>query len=346
MAKPKLEFFRFKLNHKDDKAKTFRDFMLDEKLCDNKDTDAEIFGKLYAYFMDKPKTDFATNEKLQKAMTVIDKEKNGVKINKCWDKKPQPDFDRYVISGVVNGGSYGKDRLMSNTKDKENTDNVLPSQTVLQYYYIFVYFPLDHNEGFFMIHSDSRDESITTFFKEYVASLFKRGFYSKPNVVKFVPNKFQEEFRKGAVLSSMEFRKTDVNDQFEDDQDVCDDIGGSFDLWVKITPKKNNVSLEKVKRIKKWLNKKIFGTKNFNHTLDEAEQCLVHTSNKETKSNKTFEWNDLNEEFAPVVYLENKIHLNADGTPVFDELAKFCDKLFKEEILKELRVDKNVKELD
>lgn len=346
MANPKLEFFRFKLNHKDVKSKTFRDFMVEENLCDKKDTDANIFGKLYAYFMDKPKKDFATNPRLQKTMTIIDKIKDGIQMNKHLDEKPSPDFKRQVISGVVNGGSYGKDRLMSNTKDKDNTDNVLPSQTVLQYYFVFLYFPLDHNEGFFMVHSDSRDESITSFFKDYVATLFQRGSYKKPIVVKFVPDKFQKEFRKGAVLSSMEFRKTDLNDQFEDYDDVRDEIGGSFDLIIKVTPNKKDVTIEKVQRIKEWLNKKIFGTKKFNHTLDESEKCLVHTANKETKTNKTFEWNNLNDEFAPVVYLDGKVHINEDGTPAFDELVTYCNKLFDEEILNELRVDKNVNELD
>lgn len=66
--------------------------MLDENLCGKKDTDAEIFGKLYGYFMDKPKTDFATNDRLQKTMIIIDKEKDGTNINKYLDKKPKPDL--------------------------------------------------------------------------------------------------------------------------------------------------------------------------------------------------------------------------------------------------------------
>ena len=34
-------------------------------------------------------------------------------------------------------------------------------QPDLQYYYIFLYFPVDHNEGFVMIHTDSAEESIS-----------------------------------------------------------------------------------------------------------------------------------------------------------------------------------------
>ena len=62
MANPKLDFFRFKLKHKSGANKTFREFMLESGKCTNRDSDSKIFGKLFEYFMNELKNDFAKNE--------------------------------------------------------------------------------------------------------------------------------------------------------------------------------------------------------------------------------------------------------------------------------------------
>lgn len=51
MANPKLEFFRFKLNHKSGENKTFRHFILGTGRCTLRQKDNAIFGALYKYFM-------------------------------------------------------------------------------------------------------------------------------------------------------------------------------------------------------------------------------------------------------------------------------------------------------
>lgn len=53
MANPKIEFFRFKLKHKTDENKTFRQFMLENRKCKIKDSDSVIFANIYSYFMNK-----------------------------------------------------------------------------------------------------------------------------------------------------------------------------------------------------------------------------------------------------------------------------------------------------
>ena len=108
MAYPKLEFFRFSLKHKSKNAKTFRDFMLETNKCNNSDTDEVIFSKLYEYFMMKLKMDFAMNDQQKKCITLI-QNPVGRTINKYWDLRPQSQNDRCIISGVLNGGTYGKD---------------------------------------------------------------------------------------------------------------------------------------------------------------------------------------------------------------------------------------------
>lgn len=72
----------------------------------------------------------------------------------------------------------------------------------------------------------------------------------------------------------------------------------------------------------------------------------MHTRNSDTNSTKQFEWNDRDMNLVPVVYLKDRVKILDDGTPEFIELDEFCQKLFKEDILPELRPDKNVERVD
>lgn len=135
MANPKLDFFRFKLKHKSGTNKTFREFMLESRKCTDRDSDSTIFGKLYEYFMNDLKTDFAKNDSIKKVMTLISNKGRRI-INKHWEERPKPILEKNIIAGVVNGGTYGKERIVTKLSKKEETNNLAVDQPVLQYYYI------------------------------------------------------------------------------------------------------------------------------------------------------------------------------------------------------------------
>ena len=83
--------------------------MLGTGKCTLRQKDNAIFGALYKYFMEAPSNGFAKNESLKKVVTVIGN-RGRKKINKHFDERPQPEFPSCIISGVVNGGSFGKER--------------------------------------------------------------------------------------------------------------------------------------------------------------------------------------------------------------------------------------------
>lgn len=341
MANPKLDFFRFSLKHKSDQVKTFRDFMVENGKCTSRQKDVTIFGALYKYFMEAPNKDFATNSSLKKVMTVIPNKK----INNHFDKRPQPHYPECTISGIVNGGPYGKERILTELANKDAAKTLSKSQPVLQYYYMFVYLPLDHSEGFIMIHSDSSEESITQFLRNYVASIFQLGDYRKPVMTVFAPKSFQEEYREGATITSFSFKKTIVDNQIEND-DPLKEIVSDFDVKITVTPKRNKPALEMAGKVKEYFNNKIFGNLNNNYRLEEFDNCTVHTRNADTNTSKMFEWSDRDIQLVPVVYLKERVTILDDGTPEFEELDKYCEKLFHEDILPELRPDKYVERVD
>lgn len=344
MANPRLDFFRFSLKHKSEQVKTFRDFMIENGKCTSRQKDITIFGALYKYFMEAPTKDFATNPSLKKVMTVIPNPK-GRTINSHYDKRPLLHYPDCIISGVVNGGPYGKERILTELSKKDSAGKLTKSQPVLQYYYIFAYLPLDHSEGFLMVHSDSSEESITQFLRNYVSSIFKLGEYQKPVMTAFAPSKFQNEYKNGATISSFSFKKTIVDNQIEND-DPIKEIVNDFDVNITVSPKGEKPSLGLAARLKEYFNSKIFGNQNNHYRLEEFDRCTLHTRNSDTNSTKQFEWNDRDMNLVPVVYLKDRVKILDDGTPEFIELDEFCQKLFKEDILPELRPDKNVERVD
>lgn len=341
MANPKLDFFRFKLKHKSGANKTFREFMLESGKCTNRDSDSRIFSKLFEYFMNELKIDFAKNDSIKKVMTLISNKGRSI-INKHWGERPTPVPAKNIIAGVVNGGTYGKERIVTKLSKKDEANNLAVDQPVLQYYYIFLYLPVDHNEGFMMIHTDSAEESISNFARNYIAKLFSIGDYQKPAMRIFAPKCFQEEYRQGAVVKSMSFQTTYVDNQIEDGNPIKD-VMGDYDVKINITPRGDgDKSLGVMESIRNYLKYRSFGAENYKKRLEEFDKCTVNTENKDTKSRKTFDWNMRDAELNPVVYLDGKVAFNEDGTVNLAALDIYCKNLFEKQILRELRPDKYV----
>lgn len=332
--KSKLEFFRIPLNHKSDSDKTFKDFVKEVLLASNVINDEEAFKKLFEHFMNAPEKDFAKNDKLKKVITFIDDSSNNIHFN----QKPAFNSAKCTISGVISGGRYSDDSILADVTDKKVSKKLKRENTVLKYYFIFLYLPLDYTEGFAMIHSNNSEDTITNVFRAYVAELFHKGDYKKPTVMKFCPKPFQDEFRKGAVLSSFNFKTTFLNDIVSNDPII--EESGNYDISITITPKNKTLDFANIAgKLMNVFSKRKFSGESQTKELSQFDQTHVSVKNKMTKSTKTFEWNTKDNEFLPVVYLEDRVKMTEDGTPDFDDLKRYCNELFKNSILPEIRPD-------
>lgn len=341
MGKPRLDFFRFPLNHNSGEFKTFRNFMIENRGCKKTDSDTTIFQEIFKYFMNAPQKDFAKNNRLKKVFTLI---KNKT-INKHYDKRPSIHSNDFIFSGVITGGAYGKERILSDLEDKTASEKVKATQPVLQYYYIFVYIPVNHNEGFFMIHSNGPDESISNLMRNYIASLFKKGEYNKPIMQSFCPKDFQSEFKENALIKNFSFKTTIIDNQINENNPIKDLIS-EYDIKIEAIPKNKEIPIDSANIIMGYFRNKIFGKNDYNKRLDEFENVKMSAKNKETNSSKTFEWNLKDEEFIPVVFLKGRILFEEDDTPNFESLKKYCENLFNDTILKEIRKDLDVRRIN
>lgn len=330
--RPKLELFRFSLSPKDGEYKTFRNFALDELNAKKNNDDKKIMIKLFDYFKNGLVSMYAKDHGIKKQLKLIK-----THANKYLKNQPQYDDKCHVIYGVINGGRFGRNGLMSDVAAKANAANAFgPNKTILRYYYFLLYLPLDHQEGFFIIHSNSNEETITDIFKIYISRLFQGGIYGKPSIIQYCPKSLQEEFKNNSIIKKIEFRNTYiVGDNFVNDPIRIE--SKEYDVKIEITPKKSKSKLvDKNKLIEQFGN--IFFGKD---KLEDFNSKKVTLNNLDTNSDRKFELDKENLEIIPVIYLEDKIkNYNEDDTPNYDELNNYCQNLFKNEILKEIRPDK------
>jgi len=334
--KPKLEFFRFKLNPKQEDFKTFKDFTIDElggrrPLADNKATQL-----LFKYFIKSLGENFAQDKKIKKQIKL----ENRKSINLYLDLKPKI-VEGNLICGVINGGSFGRDRILADVTNPEEGSQVGKNKSILQYYYVLVYLPIDHNEGCFIIHSNGKEETITNMFKRFISNIFKGAEYKKVLIDPFCPQSFQDEFRKGAVIKSIEFKDT-VVDSLHTKAGVSE-ILSRFDIKIEAIPNDKNISITEVQKLKSFFASFMFGKNKEEKKLNEFNETKICVLNPVDKSTKTFEWSVKDEEFVPVVYLDGRIFkFNPDDTPNFEDLNVLCQNYFRDEVLPEIRPDLSV----
>lgn len=331
---PKLEFYRFTLNHKKEDFKTFRDFAIEELKAGKNPTDEKVVEICFKHFIQSLKSDYAKDDKLKKKIG-FEKKKS---INKHFDKGPAYNSAEHTIFGVINGGMYGRDRIVSNNDDEDDSFSLGLNKSVLLYFFFFIYLPPNHNEGFFMIHSNGKEETITNIFRNYITNIFRGNNFNKAQPIEFCPKSFQDEFLKGAILKSMSFKTT-----FMDDLHTTDGISQLFqhyDIKIEAVPKNKEITGTVAEGFMSKLQAKLFGSKNKERKLKDFDETKMVLESDITGSTKTFEWNTKDNDFVPVVYLKGRIKKeNVDGTPDFDELKQYCNNIFKDEILPEIRPD-------
>ena len=333
--KPKLEFYRIKLVPKNGEYKTFKDFAVDELYQRRPSSDAQIMNKLFDHFMNKLVTDTAKSSSIKKQLKLI---KTNANIH--LEHSPRVDVRNNLIYGVINGGRFGRNGMMSDSSaDVEEANAFGKNKTILRYYYFLLYLPLDHNEGCFIIHSNSKEETITDMFKVYIERLFKGGNYKRTALNMFCPKSFQEEFQNEAIIKSLEFSNTYRDEVFTDNG-----IGTYqqlYDVKIEIKPKGGNISLMAKSRMVNLLRQLgFFRYRHDTESLTSFDRKKMILNSPFSKTDRTFDFDDESFNVIPVVYLEGRInHYNDDDTPEFNELNQLCQNLFKDEVLPEIRPD-------
>lgn len=333
--RPKLEFYKIRLVSKDLEYRTFRDFAIQELYQRKPNSDAQIMNKLFDYFMSQLVTEKAKDRNIKKQLKLIK-----TASNKHLENRPVVNVKKNIIYGVINGGRFGRDGMMTDSSvDTEEASAFGKNKTILRYYYFLLYLPLDHNEGCFIIHSNSKEETITDIFKLYMERLFRGGSFQRPALNMFCPKSFQKEFQNEAIIKSIEFSNTYMDEIFTGNG--MDSYRQLYDVKIEIRPKDGDVSLNSRSKIGKLFRQIGFYRQKHNtDRLTSFESKKMTLSSPFSKTDRTFDFDDENLNVIPVVYLEGRInHYNDDDTPEFGELNQLCQNLFQDEVLPEIRPD-------
>lgn len=335
---PKIEFFKIKLKPKTKNAeKTFRDFAIEELNGNVKLNNNDAFKLCFNHFISKIQIGHSKNAKHKKTITII----SDRKTNPYFSSTPKMKIKENVISGVLSGGPYDKDAIVSNIADIADNSKLGRDKSVLLPYYIFIYLPSDHSEGFIAIHSNSVEETITHILKRYISHLFSGTHFFQAVLEPYVPQSFQDEFKDGSLIKNMIFSST-ILDNTTSSVKPINSIINEYEVTIQITPKKTQVSILDSSKLLNFINKMMFTKNDSNDVkLEDFRKKRFTAKNQITKKEKVFEWNSKDHSFQPTIYLKGRVKLN-DGTPDFKELDELCTNLFEEEILSEIRPDLNV----
>lgn len=340
---PKLEFYKFQLKSSDGNTKTFRDFAIEELKGAKSISNDDAFKKCFEHFIKTIGKEHAKSPTKKMTITIIDNPRTNPYIK----LKPSPTINKHIIAGVINGGPYDKDAIVSSIANKEKNRKLGRDNSILLPYFVFIYLPSDYHEGLFAIHSNSVEESVTAIFRSYISNLFRGDNYNKAILQPFCPQSFQDEFRKGAIIKTINFSTTIVENTHS--TDPIQQLLQEYTIRIEATPKdrrENAIPLSEAKKVFNFFEKKIFkSSKNKEVTLDNFTEKSVVAENDVTKNTKVFQLNQEDDNFVPVVKLQNRIRI-IDGSPDFEELRKYCLEIFENEILTEIRPDLNAKKIN
>lgn len=284
----------------------------------------------------------ASDDAIKKQVRWLDTEEN---LYRAY--KPQPDYNKNIIWGVLMGGRYGRNGLLvdrSNMDENVDADAINPSKSVLRYFYFLLYLPLDHNVGCLIIHSNSREESSADIFRSFLGKLFKdNGNYQKLQTIRYCPKYFQDLFKEGAVLKQLQFGDSYVDRGLNANGIVNEGSEKSYDVKFYITPHTERATFDNAIGVARTLMQKFafLFEGNVKYLID-ADTSKITVENPVTKKNQTFSLDTDDINLCPAVDVSSILSdsdFAEDGTPKIEVLHEKMLSIFLDEVLPELRPD-------
>ncbi|WP_017732755.1 hypothetical protein [Nafulsella turpanensis] len=334
---PKLDIYKIYLRPTDsDNNKTFKNLLI-SKLYGSIDEsnwpdNSAIFQDLLEAFINEiDADDFILDERASKAFTAYDTDQGAelspIKIHS----------NQFILEGIVEGGRYNQRRGKSAIGAKDDKEYLDNQSVILDHYYFFLYLPFDHNIGIFMVQSYTQDhirDSFQKFLRDFLAT---EGFY-KIKFDSYCPEQIIEQYKSGSVVKKFSFTSDVLLNELSNSP--ADQITEEF--TIKIEAKSatgHNFTLDYVGRILNLLRGAEFNTGSNTKSLEEFN-TRVFLENTDTEKGAFY---DISRglDIKPTIYLENRIQLDQNGIPDFQELKQFCFNLLNQ-ILIEIRPEDGI----
>ncbi len=255
-------------------------------------------------------------------------------VNRYREFKPVMKSNSFIFEGVISGGKYNERSILMDVTDKQNSSEIKDIQSIQKYHFIFVYMPPKDYEGYIMVHNNNMSDSITSSLKKYFEKIFiLNGYYKKIKFEKYCPDEIKRTFQDGMTLQSISYTTRRTNDIISNNP-IVETMNG-FSVKVQFVPNDRTLTsflFEPVANLFKQLR---ISSGNNGKELSNFEKIQVTASNRNLNCTKTYDLYIDNNNVIPVINLEDKVTILADGTPDFNELRQYCESLFETSIKKE-----------
>lgn len=230
---PKLSVYIITLRpKKDGKKKTFRDFLCEKYSTVSAASDAELLERLFQSFVNQiGEEEFYKDDKTKKVIGIDDSQSLPLTLSS----------NNWLIDGVIEGGKYGILREYADTEKKAEKKVILPTNAVLDKYYLLLNPILNDSYAILLVQSYT-EESIQSSVNTLVQDLFGgiHSFY-KPNVEPFVPKRLKDKYQDSAVVRMFSFTTPlPLSDSL---RDTIPEANQEFEVEVRIKPKGKAMSI-------------------------------------------------------------------------------------------------------
>ena len=233
-----------------------------------------------------------------------------------------PHQEKYVIEGKVEGGSYGKKRKKTSTKDKTINSDVSVDDAITSDFYFFLYAPPFSDKSVLFIQSYT-DETIDTVMRVFWQSLFTvPDVFKKPKVVKYIPPSIIDKFKNNCTISMLQFATEVPAKTLFGRMKVQEN---RFKVEIKISPVGEDFSVDEYNRIIDPIQQNSFARK---LRLLDFRKRKGNLRDQTTSKTSQFEISS-ELEVRPIIQLSKFVRIE-DNEGDFDRIRDFCFELLDE----------------
>ena len=231
---PKLNVYIITLKPKNEGEKsTVRDFLQEKYFLPEHTPDKELLRKLFEDFVNLVgQNEYYIDDKNKKVIGIDD----GGILPLCLSS------EQWIIDGVIEGGKYGILREYADKGIKMKKMIILPTNAVLDKYYILLNPILNDSYAILLVQSYS-EESIQGSVNTLVNKLFgSSASFHKAKMEPFVPKRLKERYLANAVVRMFSF--TTPLPLSEDLREAIPEANQEFEVEVRIKPKRMAMSVD------------------------------------------------------------------------------------------------------
>lgn len=227
--------------------------------------------------------------------------------------------DSFIIEGIIEGGSYGRKRKKTPTRDKNNKSEVSEDDAITDDFYFLIYIPMHSDKSILLLQSYS-DDNIDSVMKKFLKDIMNfPEVFNDPTFSKYIPNRIIQDFKQGATISSLTYT-TEIPSESLIGNTVNFETR-NFKVTIKIEPTDSGFTYEEFDEAIEPIEQNAF--KNFRLQVFNRKKGSL--KDNDTGKSTPFEL-DNDFQIKPSIMLSKYIRIDYDESD-FPRIKNYCHQL-------------------